>query len=163
MMAFHYEVPYSGNAQFAINSALQTLLALDFKIIDQTGSTLTVGSPGYHSTHQNALLGMSRGELFFSPSHISINAELGGVDRTARFLLILMLGMGAINAIVFTGLWFFVEQLHAQPWFLAIPALVFLPWILIAPRMAKWIRKRCEEALIRFVDNLAALRPPDQF
>ena len=163
MMPFHYEVPYSGNAQFAINSALQMLLPLDFKIIDQTESTLTVQGPGYNSTSQNALLGMSRGELSFSRSTISINADLGGVDRMTRFLLFLLMGMGAADAIVFTGLWFYVERLHAQPWFLAIPVLVFLPWVFIAPWMTKWIRKRCEEALIRFVDDLAALRSPDQF
>ncbi|MDO9546922.1 MAG: hypothetical protein Q7J07_09280 [Pelolinea sp.] len=161
-MSFRYEAAYSGNSQFVIKTALQTLLPLGFKIIDQTVSALIVEGPGYNSTRQNALLGISRGELSFSRLSISINAELGGVDRMARFLLILLLGMGAIQAIIFTGLWFYVDRLHAQPWFLVIPALVFLPWIFIAPLMTKWISRRCEEALIRLVDNLAVLRPYDQ-
>ena len=163
MSHFHYEAPYSGNPQFAVHTALQTLLPLDFRIIAQTSSTLVVEGPGYTSTRQNALLGMSRGELTFSRSTVSINAEMGGVDRMGRFLLFLLMGMGTINAAIFIVLWFTIDRLHAQTWFLAIPALVFLPWVFIAPWMKRWIGKRCEEAIIRLVDNSALIAHRDHF
>jgi len=157
MMAFQQSVSYSGNSQIAMNTLLQTLLPLGFQIIEQSEWALIVEGPGYNSTRQNALLGMSRGEFSFSRSTISINADLGGVDRMSRFLLFLLIGIGLFDAVVFTGLWFFIDALRAHQWFLAIPTLAILPWVFIAPIMTKWIRKHCEEAITNLLKNMASL------
>jgi len=160
MRTFQYSVSYSGNSQFVMNNILQTLLPLGFRIIEQSEGTLIVEGPGYNSTRQNALSGMSRGIFSFSRSTISIDADLGGVDRMSRFLLFLLAGMGIFNTLVFTGLWLFIDKLHAHPWFLAIPGMTLLLWIFIAPIMTKWIRKRCEEAITNFLDNTALFHNP---
>ena len=157
MRKFQYSVSYSGNSQLAINAALQTLLPLGFHIVEQSDNTLTVEGPGYNSTRQNALMGMSHGIFNFSRSIISIKAILEGVDHISRFLLFLFLGIGAFNALIFTGLWFYIDTLHANLWFLAFPAAITILWGLIAPVITLWIRKRCEEAITNLLQNMAAL------
>jgi hypothetical protein len=156
MTLFHYEAPFSGNAHVALHNALSTLLPLDFKVIGQTENRLTVEGPGYNSSKQNALLGMSSGEFTISHGTISLLARLGGVDRMAHILLFILIGLGSVQALVFIGLWLYIERLHANPFFLVIPALVFLPWVFITPRIIKWTRGNCENALARFVDQLAS-------
>ena len=156
MTSFHHKEPYSGNAHAALHKALSTLLPLGFKVIGQTENSLTIKGPGYDRTMQNALLGMSSGELSISRGTISLYARLGGVDRMAHRLVFILIGMGFVQALIFIGLWFYIQRLHTKPFFLLIPALVFLPWIFITPRITKWIRSNCESALVRFVAGIAS-------
>ena len=157
MITFQHSQAYSGNSRGAVNTALQTLLPLGFTVIEQSEYTLIVAGSGYNSTRQNALLGISRGEFSFSRSTITIHAQLGGVERMSRFLLFLLLGIGVFDALVFTGLWFYINHLHAQPWFLAVPAMILLPWVFIAPFITKWVQRRCEDAIIGLLHNMALM------
>jgi hypothetical protein len=121
-----------------------------------------VEDPGFFSTRQGTFQGMSAGELSFSRWAISLHAHLGNVDHKPHFQLFLMLGLGAVQALVFIGLWLCFEGLHTQPFSLAIPAQVFLPWIFIKSLITKWVRVNCEGALVCFVDNLASPYAADQ-
>ncbi len=147
MQIFEDKLDFNGDAASAFDIALRTLLPLGFEIESQGSSHLTVKSPGMNSTRQNPLQGISYADFTIEHSSLQVRAELGGVDRLQRFLVLLLLGMGMFDSLVFLGLWYFLDKLHAQPWFLIIPLLTFLPWIIIAPLLARWIGKRTRDSL----------------
>jgi len=149
-------VPYTGAGERAFNVALQTLLPLGFQIESQGSAHLTVSGARYISTKQNALLGVSRAEFSLGHSALTVNAELGGAERMQKMLLLFLLGLGGFDVLLFTGLWYFVPELHAQRWFLFIPLLALIPWAFIAPYMTRMIRARSVEALRILLENMAA-------
>jgi len=103
-------VAFSGESSRAFNIALQTLLPLGFLVESQGSDRLVVTGPGFNSTRQNALLGISRAEFTAERSSLRVSAELGGVDRMLRFLAILLVGLGIFDALLFTALWYFLEN-----------------------------------------------------
>ena len=148
-------VSFSGEPSRAFDTALRTLLPLGFLVVSEGSSQLIVTGPGFNSTRQNALLGISRAEFTAERSSLKVLAELGGVDRMQRFLIILLVGLGLFDSLVFLGLWYFLDQLRAHTWFLAIPALTLVPWVVIGPILARWIGNRTREALNRLLQNMA--------
>jgi len=157
MQTYEEKVDFFGDASRAIDTALRTLLPLGFEIESQGSSYLTVKGSGMNSTRQNALQGVSRAEFTADRGSLRVRAELGGVDRMQRFLVLLLLGMGLFDSMVFLGLWYFLDELRAHPWFLIIPLLTFFPWIIIGPLLARWIGKRTREALGALLRNMAML------
>jgi len=150
-------VAFSGESSRAFNIALQTLLPLGFLVESKGSDRLAVTGPGFNSTRQNALLGISRAEFIAERSSLRVRAELGGVDRMLRFMVILLVGLGIFDALLFTTLWYFLDELRTHIWFLAIPALTLVPWIFIAPFMARWIGNRTKDALNTLLQNMAMM------
>lgn len=134
---------------------LQTLLPLGFEIINDSSYGFTVNGPGYRSTRQSPLLGISTAVFDFGRSQILIDAELGGFSRMSQLLLAILIGVGVIDSAIFFTLWYFLPELNQHRWFLFIPALTLLPWIFIAPRMTRFIRRRCEDAIDTLLRNAA--------
>ena len=147
MQFYEEKTDFYGDPSRVFDTALRVLLPLGFEIESQGSSYLTVKGPGMNSTRQNALQGVSRAEFTTERGSLRVHAELGGVERMQRFLVLLLLGMGLFDSLMFLGLWYFLDKLHAQPWFLIIPLLTFLPWIIIAPLLARWIGKRTRDSL----------------
>ena len=156
MQTYEDFIPYTGDGERAIDIALQTLLPLGFRIESQGSSHLTVTNQHYNSTKQDALMGITRAEFDLSRSALTVRAELGGVERMQKFLLFILLGLGAFDVLLFTGLWYFIPELHAQTWFLFIPLVALIPWAIIAPRMTVWIRERTVSALQTLLSNIAS-------
>ena len=150
-------VAFTGDPHRAFEIALQTLLPLGFEVAEQSSLHLVVTGPGFNSTRQNALLGISRAEFSAEHSSLVVKAELGGLDRFQRLMLIFMIGLGAFDSLLLLALWFFIERLRTHTWFLAIPVIIFIPWIFIAPVLARWIRKRTKSALNTLLHNMAIL------
>jgi hypothetical protein len=148
-------VSFSGDPSRAFDTALRTLLPLGFQVINESSSQLIVTGPGFTSTQQNALLGISRAEFTAERSSLKVLTELGAVDRMQRFLIILLVGLGLFDSLVFLGLWYFLDKLRAHTWFLAIPALTLVPWVVIGPILTRWIGNRTREALNRLLQNMA--------
>ena len=148
-------VDFTGDARRAFDTALQTLQPLGFEIVEQNSFRLVVTGPGFNNTRQNALLGISRAEFNAEHSRLAVKADLGGLDRFQKIMLTLMIGAGALDALLLIALWYFLEELHAQTWFLAIPVLVFIPWIFIAPLITRWILERTKDALATLLNAMA--------
>ncbi len=149
-------VTYSGAGERAFNVALQTLLPLGFQVESKGSAHLAVAGGRYTSTKQNALLGVSRAEFSLGHSALTVKAELGGAERMQKMLLLILLGLGGFDVLLFTSLWYFVPELHAQRWFLFIPLLALIPWAFIAPYMTKMIRARTVEALKTLLANMSS-------
>ncbi|MBM3137069.1 MAG: hypothetical protein FJZ98_02655 [Chloroflexi bacterium] len=155
MQTYEDFVSFSGEPSRAFDTALTTLLPLGFQVLSEGSSQLVVNGPGFTSTRQNALLGISRAEFTAERSSLKVRAELGGVDRMQRFLIILLVGLGLFDSLIFLTLWYFLDQLGAHIWFLFIPALTLVPWVIIGPILARWIGKRTQEALHHLLQNMA--------
>jgi len=158
VLKFTYSINTSADSQTAANTLLNTLLPLGFRIVNQSSHSLVVESPGYNSTRQNTLLAMSRAEFTFSRSKIDLQAELGGIDRMARLLLFLILGLGILDTAIFFGLWFFLDAFRSSMWLLYIPTLALLPWLIVGPLIIRIIRKNAERAAITLLENAAGAR-----
>jgi len=148
-------VSFSGEPSHAFDTALRTMLPLGFQVISEGSGLLVLSGPGFTSTRQNALLGVSRAEFTAERSSLKVRAELGGVDRMQLFLIVLLVGLGLFDSLIFLGLWWFLDALRARAWFLFIPALTLLPWVIIGPILARWIGKRTREALRQLLQNMA--------
>jgi len=157
MQIFEDKLDFNGDAASAFDIALRTLLPLGFEIESQGSSHLTVKSPGMNSTRQNPLQGISYADFTIEHSSLQVRAELGGVDRLQRFLVLLLLGVGMFDSLVFLGLWYFLDELRAHPWFLVIPLIIFLPWTIISPLLARWVGKRTRNALNALLSSMAVL------
>ena len=155
MKTHEASIPYSGDSQRAMDIALQSLLPLGFKIESQGSARLVVSNKTYNSTKQNALMGISHAEFEAGHSTLSVKAQLGGVERMQNFLIFLLLGLGVFDAILLTGLWYFLDALRPHTWFLVFPLVSLLPWALILPRMTAWISKRTLDALDVLLSNMA--------
>jgi hypothetical protein len=139
--------PSSSDPAAAKDIVLQTLLPLGFAVAHDSSYGLTVNGPGYRSTRQSPLLGISSAVFDFGRSQIMIDAELGGLKRITNTLAIILFSVGLIDSAIFFALWYFIPEFKQQAWFLFVPALTLLPWFFIVPYMSKFIRRRCEEAI----------------
>ncbi len=150
-------VAFSGDPDKAFDTALQTLLPLGFEVELQSSSRLVVTGPGFNSTRQNALLGVSRAEFSAEHHALRVSAQLGGVERIRRSLIILLVSLGVFDSLVFLALWYFLDSLRVHPWFLAIPALTLIPWVVIGPVISRLIGSRTRAALNTLLHNMAIL------
>lgn len=149
-------VNFSGSEERAISTALGTLLPLGFQVESQGSAHLFVTNNRYRSAQDSPLLGISRAEFNFSRFTLNVKAELGGVEKIRRFLLFVLLGSCVFDAVLFTALWFFIEDLHIKTWLLVFPLVILLPWVFIGPYMSRWLKNRTVDALKALLDEMAA-------
>jgi len=150
-------VTFSGDAERAFDTALRALLPLGFQVEERGASRLVVRGPGYDSSRQDALLGISRAVFTAAGSTLEVHAELEGVDRLMRRLLFLILGLAFFDLALFTALWYFLEPLRRNTWILATPALALLPWVFLAPYLTRLFSGRTRQALAALLENIALL------
>ena len=148
-MEHRLSIPLRGSPEAAIEAARVQFMANGFRI-DQAGDgEIDVTGPGMHNTQQNPIVGVSNAKITVSSSHIDIRAELGGVQFMQRFVYIFPPALCAFLAITFA----FVPGSPKHSALMAFgPA---LPWLLISPIMAKWIKNRTIKALDTLGHNMA--------
>ncbi len=156
MDTYQETLPFSGSAEDVFTHALESLLPLGFQVEAQNNTRLALTNAGGKGFQQHALQGISRAEFSFSPTKLSVKAEMGGVERLQKAMLLILLGLGSLDVLLFTGLWYFIPKLHPHTWFLFIPLVALIPWAVTAPRMAASIRQRTVDALRILLTNLSA-------
>jgi hypothetical protein len=156
MQTYEDSIPFTGSAEDAFTLALESLLPLGFRIEAQNSARLVLTNPSSKGFQQHALQGISRAEFALGPTRLSVKAELGGVERLQKSMLLVVLGLGSFDVLLFTGLWYFIPALHPHTWFLFIPLVALIPWAVTAPRMAARIRQRTLDALRILLNNLSA-------
>lgn len=157
MTAIEESVTFSGDAERAFDTALRALLPLGFQVEERDSYRLVVRGPGYDTSRQEALLGVSRAVFTAGGSTLEVRAELEGVDRLMRRLLTLILALAAFDLALFTSLWYFLEPLRANTWILATPALALLPWVFLASFLTRLFSSRTRQALVALLENMAFL------
>lgn len=148
---------FQGNPEAMWRFAETLLAAIGFRITNRTPDAMHFEGPGMHSSRQNPLLGATRIHLRCSGRELELDADLGGVQRLARFVVwfpvLLPLALGVLFFAVFSA------QFGPGPWMwgvgLATGGNAAL-WFVLGPWMAHRLRIRTLQALEILLDNLTA-------
>lgn len=133
----------------------KTVLDLASKMLGQAGlliskskdSSLEFSSPGYRSTKQHPLRGVSKGILSVTGHQITIKADLEKLEFLQKFVFILPI---LITSIVFISL--LLIFMSVFPMWIAVSSasivlITYLPWLYFSPLLSKKIRQKTEKAL----------------
>jgi hypothetical protein len=149
-MEYNTSVPYAGPIHIPMETARSHFIANGFRIDQLSETELIAIGQGMYSTKQNPIAGASRTRIIVGPDSISIIAELGGVKMMQRFLYIFPPALAGCLALIFAFIPSFPR--HA-------PLLAFLPvvpWIVLSPLMAGWVKNRTIKALDTLAHNMAS-------
>jgi hypothetical protein len=147
-MQYKRSVSFGGSADKAIEVARLQFMANGFKLDQPSETELVATGHGMHSSRQNPIAGVSHARITVSSHSIDIIAELGGVKFMQKFLYIFPPALGGFLAIVFACI-------PSFPWHVPLMAfLPVLPWVVISPLMAKWIKNRTTRAVDILAHNM---------
>ena len=147
-MEYKISLPFTGSSSAAIGIARAQFITNGFKVDQPNDAELAVLGPGMHSTNQNPILGVSRAKITVSSGSINFYAELGGVTFMQRFVYIFPPALVIFMAIVFAC----VPTFPRHTPFLTF--VLILPWLIISPLMARWIKNRTIAAVDTLVHNM---------
>lgn len=158
-MKYEKEEYFDGNLAKAIDVARNTFLPNGFEIVDSSDSKLEVTNRsnlwGYN---QHPLNGVSKAYISRSDGKIILKAELGGVTKMIKYLILFIGGM-----MVFF-LFFFGIQFHIQGQpidkLLRMVWAPFAPWPIAIPLMGVWFKKRADRALDTLLKNMISAGKP---
>ncbi len=147
-MDYKTTASFTGSSSAAMEAARLQFMANGFKLDQSSDDLLVVTGPGMYNNQQNPIVGISHAKITISSSTIEICAELGGVKFMQRFLYIFPPALGASLALVFALVPTFPR--HA-PLMAFLPV---LPWVVISPLIARWLKNRTTKAVDTLVHNM---------
>ena len=154
-MRYETSIGFSGDPDRALDVAVAPLTTLGFRIDARTESELSCTGPGMHSTRQSPLLGASRIHLRGAPGALSVEAELGGVERMAGFIKRFPIGLTVFLTLALSGV--FWVMLGPGAWMGAVGAAAAanaLVWVILAPLMSRRLKERTCAALDTLLNNM---------
>jgi hypothetical protein len=154
-MDYEKTEPLSGNMEKAFEVAKNVFIQHNFQIVRDSDTEVEFTGPGMLSSMQNPLVGISRVCIRGTSGNISIEAEFGGIRRLTKYLVFFIVGM-AIFFLVFFGI-MFSKQGQPLNKIILLALAPFIPWPLIIPIMAIWMKSRTSKALNTLVKNMVAL------
>src|SRR5262245_19453591 len=92
-MRYEISLPFRGDVAAAFDTAVIALTALGFRLTAKDNGSLDFTGPGMTNTRESALLGASQIRVVAGADTLSLEAELGGVARMARFLAFFPAGL----------------------------------------------------------------------
>lgn len=155
-MEYSKTVPFAGTPAKALEVAKATLLPQGFQVIPGSGYELRAIGPGFNTTRENPLKGISAASIIVRSSAIEMKATLGGVEKMKKFLIFFPLGMALLFLIVF-GVLAFTKPVLRRPTFFLIPLAALSPWLFLAPLMSRMIGRRTVQAIDTLLNNMVAL------
>src|SRR5690349_12131629 len=152
-MEYSKSVPFTGRAARALDVARSTFVGQGFQIIASTDSELRVTGPGFNSTRENPLRGVSDASIIVRASAIELKASFGGAEKIKTFLRFFPLGMAILFLIVF-GILAYVLPQFRQWWIFLIPLLALSPWLFLAPAIGRSIEQKTTQAVDTLLSNM---------
>ena len=147
-MDYKTTVSFTGSSSAAMEAARSQFMANGFKIDQYSDEQLEVTGPGMYNNQQNPIVGVSHAKITISSSTIEICAELGGVKFMQMFLYIFPPALGIFLALVFACIPSFPRRASLTA------ILPVLPWVVISPLMARWLKNRTTKAVDTLVHNM---------
>jgi len=154
-MDYEKTAPLSGNMKKALEVAKNVFIQHNFQIVHDSDIEVEFTGPGMLSSRQNPLVGISRVCIRGTSGNISIEAEFGGIRRLTKYLVFFIVGM-AIFFLVFFGI-ILPKQGQPADKIILISLAPFIPWPVIIPLMAIWMKSRTAKALDTLINNMIAL------
>jgi hypothetical protein len=155
-MQYATTIPFDGNTGKAFDLAGVVLTALGFRIVARDDSSLDATGPGLNSSRQNALLGASRIQVMRRSAELALEAELGGVQRLARFVTLFPVGLSLFLCVLFFVL--FSLLFDHFLWVLPVVAMTganALLWLILGPLLARHFRGRTCQGIDVLLNNMA--------
>ena len=148
-MDYKTTVSFTGSSSAAMEAVRSQFMANGFKIDQYSDEQLEVTGPGMYNNQQNPIVGVSHAKITISSRTIEICAELGGVKFMQMFLYIFPPALGIFLALVFACIPSFPRRASLTA------ILPVLPWVVISPLMARWLKNRTTKAVDTLVHNMA--------
>ena len=154
-MDYEKTMPFSGNMEKALEVARNVFIQHNFQIVRGSDSEVELTGPGMLSSRQNPLVGISRVCIRRTSGELSIEAEFGGIRKLTKYLVFFIVGMAIFFLVVFGII--FSRQGQPANKIILIALAPFIPWPVIIPLMAIWMKSRTSKALDTLVKNMIAL------
>jgi hypothetical protein len=153
-----------GDAGRVLDALVIALAASGFRVERRTASEVELTGLASFSSHRSALFGVTRIVARASNRRLAITAELGGVERMRRFLLLIPLSLGGVFAILF-GVVFpivFREKRGELGWRVLLPVVpIFVVFLFIGfvvlPLVSRQVEARTRAALDALATSLASI------
>lgn len=157
-MKYAASLPFRGDVDKAFGLAESALTALGFRLTERTPASIEMVGPGMNSSRQSALVGASRIRISGSRSELALEADLGGVARMSRFVMLFPIGLvlclGVVLCVVFSAL------LGPGNWIFAVAGAAggnAVLWLLLGPLVARGIRARTCSGLDSLLANMVVV------
>lgn len=154
-MDYEKTMPFSGNMEKSLEAARNVFIQHNFQIVRGSDSEVELTGPGMLSSRQNPLVGISRVCIRGTSGNLSIEAEFGGIRKLTKYLALFIVGM-VIFFLVFFGI-ILPKQGEPADKIILISLAPFIPWPIIIPLMAIWMKSRTSKALDTLLNNMIAL------
>lgn len=152
-MDYKKEEYFEGDLAKAIDVAKNTLLPNGFEIIDSSDSYLeAVNRTGLWGYNQYPLNGVSKAYISGRDGKVALKAELGGVAKMIKYLILFIGGM-MVFFLIFFGIQFHVQGQPINKLLRMIWA-PFAPWPIAIPLMGIWFKKRADRVLDTLLKNM---------
>jgi len=152
-MKYEKEEYFKGDLAKAIDLAKNTFLPNGFEIIDSSNSSFEVTNrSNVWGSNQHPLNGVSKACISGSGGKITLKAELGGVTKMIKYLILFIGGM-MVFFLIFFGIQFHVQGQPVNKLLRMIWA-PFVPWPIAIPLMGVWFKKRADRALDTLLKNM---------
>lgn len=149
---------FQGNAEKALGEARSQLVARGFRLGALDGRSFTAESPGYAGTKDDPLRAVSHVKVQALGTELVAACELGGVRRMAWFLAVFPPALVAcvlgIQVALSPGLMPLDRALR-------VGGTIALPWLVLAPALVWWIRRRAVAAIDTILSNASLLASQD--
>jgi len=154
-MKYEKTITFKGDPEKAFEVAINTLIPHGFAIKKKAPRCIeflgpdTLGNKG-----QNPLTGVSNLTAESGLYGLELKAELGGILKTVKFLVIFVVSMALFFLVLFG---FLFGKNPDSPNFILLSLLPLAPWPLIIPIMLTVMKTRTKKSLDSLLNNMALL------
>lgn len=155
-MSYEKTIYFNGNTGKAFEVARNTFLPLGFSIAKNTDEFIELTGPGtYWTNGQNPLVGISKISVTETNNKLVIKSEFRGIQKTVKYLIIFIISMSIFFLVLF-GILFNKQDMSAQKLLLLVLG-PFIPWAVLIPLMATWMKSRTSNSLDALLNNMVTL------
>ncbi len=157
-MEYEKVVDFAGDARKALEAARAALVQVGFQVSPIEESAFRATYSGWFDTRRNPLLAASTMVVAVRDGRLALGAELGGLGKLRKFLILLIGGMALLFLVGF-GAFMLPQVLQGKehPAMLALPLAPFAPWPVLGPVIVRVSRARAVKALDTLLDNVRTI------
>jgi hypothetical protein len=154
MIDYEKTSPFTVNVEKAFGVAMNVLMSHGFEITENTDTVLAFRGPGsfYFSNSQNFFTTVSQINIHARRAELSVEAEFGGIRRTKKYLIILVLALALFHFALFSFL-FFTKQEVLILW---VGLATFVPLAIFPPLTTKFLKHQTSQSLDSLLHNMIA-------